>query len=131
MTEWCPDWHLKEREVEFTAPVFSRLVEDFTTDDDASSASKDLFQELQNCADEDAMVKVLIQKSTVIDTSERTTLHWAADKGCTQIAEVLVRSGYDVNAKDNDQMTPLHYAVLCGHQQVTSFLQSLVIPLVF
>eukprot|EP00210_Caulerpa_lentillifera_P001783 g1713.t1 len=118
VNEWCPGWQAPTGEGELAGPVFSRLIEELATEQD-TSLSKELFQELRHCTNIEAMENVLTDKEKIIDTSERTPLHWAADEGCTEIAEVLVRSGYDINAQDSDLMTPLHYAVLCGHQELT------------
>jgi cytohesin len=42
-------------------------------------------------------------------------LHYAAYGGHKEIAELLIAEGADVNAKDEDGVTPLHEAALWGH----------------
>ena len=39
----------------------------------------------------------------------RTLLHWACDRGHLSIVEYLVDEGHDINCKDTDSLTPLHY----------------------
>ena len=51
-----------------------------------------------------------------------TALHWAADRGRTKVAEILLSEGFDVNALDDCGQTPLHYACSCGHLEMVSLL---------
>eukprot|EP01084_Bolivina_argentea_P230199 388323_1 len=44
------------------------------------------------------------------DRLERTLLHHAAWSGRTAVIHKLIESHADVNARDKDQYTPLHYA---------------------
>ena len=44
------------------------------------------------------------------ETHQRTALHWACDRGNMELAMALVDRGADVDARDVDQMTPLHAA---------------------
>ena len=41
-------------------------------------------------------------------------IHWAADRGSGDIVQSLVERGADVNLRDDDQQTALHYACSCG-----------------
>ncbi len=41
-------------------------------------------------------------------------IHWAADRGSSEIVQSLLEQGADVNLKDDDQQTALHYACSCG-----------------
>ncbi len=45
-----------------------------------------------------------------------TPLHLAAANGYKEMAELLLASKADVNAKDNSESTPLHQAVAAGRQ---------------
>ena len=49
-------------------------------------------------------------------------LHIAAEKGHLQVAQLLVRSGAEINAIDLNGDTPLHFACVNGHLNVVSWL---------
>lgn len=52
-----------------------------------------------------------------------TLLHWAADRGHSDIAEYLIKEkNVDVNCRDEDDQSPLHYAAACGHFNVCKLL---------
>ncbi|TGZ61787.1 hypothetical protein CRM22_007793 [Opisthorchis felineus] len=51
----------------------------------------------------------------VTDSAMMTPLHWASDRGYTEIISTLLAHSADVNARDKDNQTPLHYACACGH----------------
>lgn len=52
----------------------------------------------------------------------RTPLHLAAIRGNTAIVRALVAHKFNVNAKDADENTPLHYASEFGHFETIIFL---------
>ncbi|XP_070547207.1 death-associated protein kinase 1-like [Ptychodera flava] len=54
--------------------------------------------------------------------SNSTALHAASGKGHADVAEVLIKHGADVNAKDEIERTSLHYAVRNGHEATTRLL---------
>lgn len=53
------------------------------------------------------------------DGSGCTALHFAADRGSSEVARLLLLRGADINAQDEDGQTPLHYAALCKQVQVS------------
>merc|ERR1711915_835741 len=44
-----------------------------------------------------------------------TLLHWAADRGYSEMAKYLLERKINVNERDADGQTALHYAAACGH----------------
>lgn len=87
-----------------------------------------VYIELVECGlDRDKWIKVLSETGRdvrVVDASNRNALHWAADEGNAAAVVMLVESGLDVNSQDNELMTPLHYAALCGHREVNTLGES-------
>jgi acyl-CoA-binding protein len=51
-----------------------------------------------------------------------TGLHWASDRGHAEVADLLLASGADINARDDCGQTALHYAASCGHVAVVRLL---------
>jgi hypothetical protein len=62
-----------------------------------------------------AKVKALLKENPALvfsrDRDGETPLHWAAGKGHTDVAELLLSSKAEVDAKDSDGETPLFWAV--------------------
>jgi ankyrin repeat protein len=50
----------------------------------------------------------------------------AAISGSLDMVQLIVNEGANINAKDNDGMTPLNYAVKNGHKDVLAFLRDKV-----
>jgi acyl-CoA-binding protein len=51
-----------------------------------------------------------------LDTSGMGLLHWAADRGNTEVLQKLLsQPDINVNIQDVDLQTPIHYASSCGH----------------
>ena len=53
-----------------------------------------------------------------------TPLHYAAVRNSLAVAQLLISSGAEVNAKDNDDDTPLHYAAVRNSLEVAELLIS-------
>ncbi|KAF5273684.1 hypothetical protein FQA39_LY07374 [Lamprigera yunnana] len=49
-------------------------------------------------------------------------IHWAADRGHSDIMEALILHGANVNLRDAEMQTPLHYAAFCGHMDCINVL---------
>jgi len=59
----------------------------------------------------------------VRDEQGLSLLHWASDRGHTNIAEFLISKHCSlVNTKDHEGQTPLHYASSCGHVDMVRLL---------
>jgi ankyrin repeat protein len=56
------------------------------------------------------------------DKGALTPLHWAAENGHRDVAELLLANKADVNAKDNNGYTPLSWAAKAGHKDVAELL---------
>ncbi|KAK4876912.1 hypothetical protein RN001_009418 [Aquatica leii] len=50
-----------------------------------------------------------------LDENGMGLIHWAADRGYSNIIQALLSHGADVNLRDAEMQTPLHYAAVCGH----------------
>ena len=55
-------------------------------------------------------------------TRGETPLLWAARFGQSQVAELLIAEGADVNAKNVVGQTPLHWAAMAGHKEIIELL---------
>ncbi|CAH8472696.1 unnamed protein product [Schistosoma intercalatum] len=56
------------------------------------------------------------------DENGMTPLHWASDRGFTDLVSTLVKYNANIDAKDAEGQTPLHYACSCGHDDVIQVL---------
>ncbi|KAI7811664.1 putative ankyrin repeat domain-containing protein SOWAHA-like [Triplophysa rosa] len=71
-----------------------------------------------------ALHMLLQQDNTLVSrkdfVTEFTALHWAAKQGCVEMADMMARSGADVNQRAG--YTPLHLASLHGHGNIIQLL---------
>jgi ankyrin repeat protein len=63
-----------------------------------------------------------IALSAALDWSGRSPLHWAAQFGRADVAEVLIRFRAEVGRPAADGATPLHWAAQEGHSEVIRLL---------
>ena len=56
------------------------------------------------------------------DQQGQTPLHYAAQRGYTDIAELLIANGAKVDAEDSIRETPLHHAIRWGYRDVVELL---------
>lgn len=52
------------------------------------------------------------------DGEGMTLLHWAADRGYSEVAKCLLELKISVNEQDAEGQTALHYAAACGHEEI-------------
>src|SRR5579862_7018293 len=84
-----------------------------------------LFLAAEN-GNKDAVEAVLAKKGMKVNAKESTfgmtALHVAASKGHTEIVELLLANGSDIEAKEETGRTPLHTAAFRGHATVVEVL---------
>ena len=56
------------------------------------------------------------------DSENKTALHWAANKHHTDVVQVLIDAGADIDTKDNEGHSPLHYACNDGELDIAKIL---------
>ena len=56
------------------------------------------------------------------DRAGRTALHYAATNGRTAVVELLLATGAELNAEDDNKVRPLHTAAYAGHTAVVLLL---------
>ena len=66
-----------------------------------------------------AEVEVCLEEMSSSDLDEKDEsglglIHWASDRGSSEIVRLLLDRGADVNLRDDDMQTALHYACSCG-----------------
>jgi ankyrin repeat protein len=73
-----------------------------------------------------AAVKQHISTGADVNAREKwgvTPLHWAANWGHKEIAEILIAAGADVNAKDQNDYTPLDFANRLKRTEIADLLR--------
>ncbi|XP_043192938.1 transient receptor potential cation channel subfamily A member 1 homolog isoform X2 [Amphibalanus amphitrite] len=82
---------------------------------------------------EETVIDVLVDNGADVNAKDvygLTSLHYAAMRGNDQAAQQLLQcSNVNPEAKDNQQMTPLHMAATYGYPTVTALLLKLDVPL--
>lgn len=71
------------------------------------------------------IIELLINNKTIdfknFDENKKTTLHYAAQSGYTNVSDWLVKEGVSINSIDNKGKTPLDYAIENKHTEVIKF----------
>jgi len=67
--------------------------------------------------------QIALPLTSLTDPDGLTLLHWAADRGHTDIARLLLKRDMDLlDKQDTEGQTPLHYAASCGHRELVIML---------
>ncbi|GAB4820448.1 hypothetical protein N2152v2_007494 [Parachlorella kessleri] len=107
-------------------PVFSSLAaaEDDATHADAAASPLHAAASAGKAAEVQRLLAESVAGDAVNerDSEGCSALHWAADKGHTEVLLALVQYGADVNAQDHDGLTPLHYAALSEQRSAAELL---------
>ena len=87
------------------------------------AAAEGLFEAVK--AGDGAAVRRFLDRGVnpnALDEYQRTPLHWAASRGMTEVAALLIQKGARVNAGDCYHETPLHHSVYWGNTEVAALL---------
>lgn len=95
-----------------------------STDPELAEESKTIFDFVKegNLQRVKSLLKGHYSLKSLVDDEGLSLLHWACDRGYSEIAKFLIASSIDVNCKDHEGQTPLHYASSCGHKHVVNVL---------
>jgi hypothetical protein len=115
LDEIDPEWSGKEAEGERGWMSVSTLGRD--TDPEVDPDDKSVFDWVKESNLEKVQLCMPEMSPAQCNEKDETGLgliHWAADRGSSEIVQSLLEQGADVNLKDDDQQTALHYACSCG-----------------
>lgn len=70
----------------------------------------------------DATIRLLLEKGADVNYDSTIVLHIACGYQSRGIVGLLLDAGAEVNAKDNDNWTPLHWAILGSNYDTARFL---------
>jgi acyl-CoA-binding protein len=116
-----PDWEDEDEEIADggAKDAFSNWMSVSCPVFEPEEAISDADKTLLDWAKEGVIAKVrelaVSQDVNQWDEEGMTSLHWAADRGNTEMLDCLLSLGADVNFQDSEGQTALHYASSCGH----------------
>ncbi|KAG8436798.1 hypothetical protein GDO86_007762 [Hymenochirus boettgeri] len=123
-----PDWSppaleesYKEPKTTFGGPVISCL---YKVQETLREEDKDMFdfcRENNISRVSHALTNGDIDVNAV-DDEGRSLLHWACDRGHTQLVSVLLLNNAKINMQDSEGQTPLHYASACEFPDIVDLL---------
>ncbi|XP_059150944.1 acyl-CoA-binding domain-containing protein 6-like [Physella acuta] len=94
------------------------------TESDMSDGEKTVFDWCKE-GNVEKVREILGSNSSIVDGLDEeglALLHWASDRGYTQMVELLLNLHADINIQDVDKQTALHYAVSCEHPDIIKLL---------
>ncbi|XP_073427452.1 acyl-CoA-binding domain-containing protein 6 isoform X1 [Dendrobates tinctorius] len=122
--DWIPEASaepVEKHQTAFGGPVVSRLyqVQETLRDED-----KDIFD---YCRENNiSRISHALSMGTidvnVTDDEGRSLLHWACDRGRTEMVSILLFHNADINMQDAEGQTPLHYASACEFSDIVDLL---------
>ncbi|MGI9504414.1 MAG: ankyrin repeat domain-containing protein [Geminicoccaceae bacterium] len=87
--------------------------------------SADELYEAMRTNDRGSIRRLLQAEAALVEALGKTPppIHWAIWKGKTQIVDLLLDQGADIERRDPDRnATPLHYAIIYGRQEIVRLL---------
>lgn len=71
----------------------------------------------------DEVRRLLVEEGVeaIAQCKGKSALHWAADSGFQDIAELLIERGADLNGRDSSGLTPLHWAAFENHPDLVEY----------
>ncbi|KAF4524739.1 hypothetical protein B566_EDAN013807 [Ephemera danica] len=127
VTSLDPDWEDEEEDskpqdafsgwVSVSCPVFE-------PDEAINDADKTLLDWAKEGVTSKVLELAVSQDINQWDEEGMTSLHWAADRGNSDMLKCLLSLGADINFQDSEGQTALHYASSCGHVAVVKLLLS-------
>ncbi|XP_014260899.1 acyl-CoA-binding domain-containing protein 6 [Cimex lectularius] len=117
MTEIAPDWESTKHAPSSWVSV-SRMRD---SDSDLDDSDKDVFDYVkEGCIEK---VRMMDSKEiNMLDEDGIGLIHWAADRGNSEMVKCLLELGADIDLRDSTGQTALHYACACGHKDVVNLL---------
>ncbi len=101
--------------------LFELLKQNGASVDDVTNLGKNIMHMAAE-GNQPSMMIYLISKehqsTTTIDENGSTPLHWACYSGAEEAVNFLLNFGVDINAQDNQKLTPLHLAVVCDKDKI-------------
>ncbi len=118
-----PDWDVNNKKLPKEQQWVSVSTFQMDGDDSDEVADKSQFDYVKE-GDFEKLSKchAFEQHKNAVDDGGLGLIHWAADRGNTEILQFLLNSGVDINLVDRDGQTALHYASSCGHLECVKLL---------
>ncbi len=72
-----------------------------------------------------SIIEEIITRGADINCADKdgtTPLHWACEKGLSEIAKILIERGGYINRRNKDGWTPLHWACVLGHSETAKII---------
>jgi ankyrin repeat protein len=104
------------------APVVKLLISLQSDVDAKDNSGQTPLMEAAAYCHTDIVIALISGRANVQNQSSATALYWAAEKGCADTVETLIKAGVDANQTQKLGWTPLMAAAANGHLNVVSAL---------